>query len=572
MLPDRHPIVYRFLRLGFRLFVRPLLPRLKRYYEAYKAIMPDGAYNAFANSNNNFCLVEHPIKNNPLISVVVPIYNPRHVHLLEMVYSVVNQHYENWELILVNASTNKKSRAQVTECSSIDTRIRVVSIEKNLGISENTNAGIKVATGDYIAFLDHDDVLHPCALHSVVETLQKAKVPDLIYTDEDKITEKGDRFFGPHCKPDWSPDLLRNVNYINHLTVIRSEMVKKVGGLRTICNGAQDYDLLLRVIDKCGPAIKHVPRILYHWRSTEGSTAKNINTKDYVFKAGTKALRDHIKRNNILAKPSHISGKPGFYELVYEPSDFSIIIGQVSISKEQACAKWIDKLLDQPREKEISVELIIGEWYKKFAKEYPNLPIKYVTDGVKNYWQSAVELAAYPVCVCFKIAAVPTIRYGLSRLAAVARDSKHTAVSPVVISENETILDAGVVGSDSLPKKLFEGYRLGRYTYFGNTDWVRNVNDLTTNIIAIDTSRLKHFMNNEVRSYQQAATLHGLLPATAADGSRLVVWAHTPFEYKGLLRPDIGNSYHNSQLFKLTPVVTMHMDNWGEGYAREPEK
>ncbi|MEX0881317.1 MAG: glycosyltransferase, partial [Candidatus Saccharimonadales bacterium] len=221
--------------------------------------MPDSAYNAWASSNKDLCFVNKKINYAPLISIIVPVFNTRHEHLLEMVYSVVNQHYGNWELLLVNGSTKSDRRRQTVACAQIDTRIKIIAISGNKGISENTNAGLKETAGEYVAFLDHDDLLHPCALHSVVEALQSPKPADLVYTDEDKVNDSSESFFGPHCKPDWSPDLLRNVNYINHLNLIRTKMVRGVDGLRSICDGAQDYDLLLRIIDKYDPSIIHVP-------------------------------------------------------------------------------------------------------------------------------------------------------------------------------------------------------------------------------------------------------------------------------------------------------------------------
>lgn len=570
MLPERHPFIYKILKFGFR-FVRPFLPKLKAYYDIYKSMMPDSTYNAWSFTNKNLCLVEKPIKYKPLISIIVPIFNPPHNHLLEMVYSVTNQHYENWELLLVNASNNPSAQRQTKDCAGIDTRIKIIDVKNNTGISGNTNAGIRTANGEYIAFLDHDDLLHPCALHSVVEALQISHPADLIYTDEDKITDDSNRYFSPHCKPDWSPDLMHNVNYINHLSIVRAKMLNQVGGLRSAYDGAQDYELLLRIIDECNPTIKHVPRVLYHWRATDTSTAKDIRTKSYIFRAGTNAVNNHIKRNKISATVSHIAGKPGFYKLTYKPTDFSVIIDRVALSKEQAATKWLKELFHKSRITHESVELIVGEWYKKYSSEHPNVKIRYVPDDKKDYWQAAADIATYPVAVCFKMAALPRSHNSLAQLAAVAADSRHTAVAPIILGGSGTILDSGVVGSDNLPKKLFEGYKIGKYTYMGNTDWVRNVNDLTTNIVAISTERLRQLIRNGVRSYHRADTLLGVLPGCSADGSHFVVWAHTLFEYKGMLRPSASSSYHNSQLFKFTPTVIMHIDNWGSDDARKPE-
>ncbi len=551
--------------------IAPLLRRAKRYYDAYKDSMPDWGYNAWANTYKSFCYVEKKLKYKPLISVVVPVFNPKYAHLLQAVYSVTNQHYPNWELILVNASSDKYLRKKTSEMSTIDTRIKVIDIPDNKGISKNTNIAIENSSGEFIALFDHDDLMHPCALHSAVEAMQGRKVPDFIYTDEDKITDDGEKYYNPHCKPGWSPDLIRNVNYITHLTVIRKKLIDRVGGLRSLCDGAQDYDLVLRVVDDCHPIIKHIPRILYSWRSTDKSTASNIGVKGYVLKAGIRALRDHMKRNKIPAEARIIEGKPGFYEVIYNSVDFAIVLGKVSLPKQQVVAKWLQKMLSYSNLKDRSVELVVGEWYKKFASHTPGVKVYYISDESRNHWKDAAELITKPVAICFKIAAMPSGKHDLSKLAGAAADPAHTAVSPIILS-NDTILDAGIVQSYHLPKKLFEGYKIGKYTYFGNTDWVRNVDDLTTNIVAMSTPKLRELINFEVQAYSRGDTLMSVLPGSSLIGSSFVVWAHSTFDYRGLLKPATSSIYHNSQLFKFTPAVSMHVDNWGEGNVREQEK
>lgn len=563
---SRHKILFRILRIGVRL-ARPWLKKMKALYEAYLRSMPDWSYHAWMMTNKDACYVEHQLKSQPLISVVVPVFNTPEVHLREMVYSVVNQHYGNWELILADASTEPDARQRVKDCELIDTRIRVVPIE-NEGIAANTNQALAAAKGEYIAFLDHDDLLHPCALHSVVEHLQMKNPPGIIYTDEDKITDSGDRFFGPFCKPGWSPDLLRNANYFNHLTVIKKELIDQVRGLRPACDGAQDFDLLLRVIDKTKPRIRHVPHILYHWRAAKTSTASNIQTKSYVFKAGEKALRDHLKRNNVAAKAQHIPGRPGWYEVIYSPTEFSVIVGRVATSKEQACVRWLKQMVEQQNLGD-DVEIIVGSWFEKFRTDLGQVQVKFINEKTDDYWRDAVDVATKPVCICFKMAALPKQKDGLRKLAAVAASEEFEAVSPVILGDKGTILDSGIVVPLSFPKKLFEGYKYGSYTYLGNTDWVRDVDDLTNNIIALRTGRLKGMIKNSIVPFRRAETIKGLLPGSSSDGARLAVWAHTTFEYRGMLKPLVGGSYSNSQLFRFTPVVTMHIDNFGDSHARE---
>ncbi len=246
----------------------------------------------------------------PLISVVVPAYNTPKRYLDELVYSVISQAYSNWELILVNASTYPRSGKEIASCAEKDKRIRTINVE-NLGISANTNVGIKVSKGDYIAFCDHDDVLDPSALYEVAKVIVEEGA-EFIYSDEDKISDNGEIYFDPHFKPDWSPDLLTHVNYINHLTVIKRTLINDAGLLNPEKDGAQDYDLLLRVTD-LNPSIHHIPKVLYHWRAAANSTATDFSSKKNVTDAGKSALEAHFKRlgAEVMAMPK--PEKPGFY-------------------------------------------------------------------------------------------------------------------------------------------------------------------------------------------------------------------------------------------------------------------
>jgi len=564
---QNHPILYKTARFIFRLF-RPLFRWLQAMHKKLRALMPDSHYHAWAVDNERVCFVDKQLSYKPLISIVVPLYNTPTNHLLDMIYSVTNQHYENWELVLVNGSDNDENRRIASECQYIDVRVKVVELKSNKGISGNTNAGIAQASGEYIAFMDHDDILHPCALHCVAESLQTKLKPEFIYTDEDKITDAGDRYFNPHCKPRWSPDLMRNVNYINHLTVMSASYVKQIGGLRSECDGAQDYDLMLRLIDTFKPKIKHIPRVLYHWRAAASSTAQDISTKTYIFKAGERAIKEHLARNHIDAKVSAIEGKPGFYKLVYKQVDYSIVIGPVASEKRHIAAQWVHDLIEYAGK---NTELIIGSWYEEYAKKYhPHLSVHYIDDQA-DYWSAVASKATKKVLVCFKIACLPYEHdpLALSQLAAAAADDGHTAVAPIMIGQDKTILDSGIVDVDGFPRQLFFDNKLGENTYLGTTDWVRNVSDLTTNIIAIKSATFKELIGQRNR-YGRASTLR------RADGvdlamDNLVVWSHTPFVYKGLLMPSRSDSYHNAQLFRFTPRTTMQVDNWGGGYERAAE-
>lgn len=234
----------------------------------------------------------------PLISVVVPLYNTP-IHLLDlMVASLTNQSYQKWELVLVNSTPGNRKLARALGKFG-DSRVKVVTLEKNLGISGNTNAGIEVATGDFIAFLDHDDEISPNALETYARLIEGNAEIDVLYSDEDMVTEAGEYAF-EHRKSDFNIDLLRCHNYITHFLCARASLVKDLK-LNSELDGAQDWDLNLRLSENT-KNFYHVRENLYHWRMVETSTAKDSDAKPYAENASEVALKEHLKREGLDAK------------------------------------------------------------------------------------------------------------------------------------------------------------------------------------------------------------------------------------------------------------------------------
>ena len=240
----------------------------------------------------------------PKISIVIPLYKTPEKYLRQLVDTVKAQTYTNWELCLSDGSgENSPIRKLLESLEASDKRIRVIHNEKQLQISENTNAAIQAATGEYIAFADHDDELTPNALFECVKALNEKKQTRILYSDEDKMSMDGHKFFQPHFKPDYNPDLLCTVNYICHLFVVDKNVIQEVGMLRSEFDGAQDYDFIFRCIEAVKPEeICHIPKILYHWRCHEDSTAENPESKTYAFEAGKRAIEEHYKRTGIQAE------------------------------------------------------------------------------------------------------------------------------------------------------------------------------------------------------------------------------------------------------------------------------
>lgn len=250
----------------------------------------------------------------PLISIVTPVYNVEEAWLRKAVESVRAQLYDRWELYLVNdASSRPHIRPALDACAELDPRIRVVHLPVRRGIVGASNEGLKRATGEFIALLDHDDELSVHALLAVVGRLNRDPSLDLIYSDEDKVDEHGRRF-EPAFKPDWSPDLLRAMNYIGHLCVFRTELVRKLGGFRPGFDGSQDYDLLLRLTESTD-RVAHIPDILYSWRTLPGSSAGSLKAKTYAYDAAVRALRESAERRGWPAEVLEVA--PGRYATRY---------------------------------------------------------------------------------------------------------------------------------------------------------------------------------------------------------------------------------------------------------------
>lgn len=238
----------------------------------------------------------------PLLSVLMPVYNPPIKFFIDAIESIKNQIYSNWELCIADdASTDPEVKQILTRYSQEDPRIKVVFRNNNGHISKASNSALEIVSGEFFALLDHDDLLTEDALFWVVESLQRHPDADLIYSDEDKIDEKS-VLQSPYFKPDWDPFLFLGQNFFSHLGVYRTSLVREIGGFRLGFEGSQDYDLVARCVEKISPNnIIHIPRVLYHWRIVEGSTASNINEKPYAQISAEKIINEHLKKININA-------------------------------------------------------------------------------------------------------------------------------------------------------------------------------------------------------------------------------------------------------------------------------
>ena len=280
----------------------------------------------------------------PKISIVVPVYNVEEKWLDACISSLKNQFYSNWELCLADdASPKEYIKPLLKKYAAEDDRIKLVFREKNGHISEATNSALEIATGEYIGFMDNDDELAPNALYEIVKALNKDQSIDFFYTDEDKMNQEGKRY-DAFFKPDWNPVLIMQHNYITHFVVIKRELQRKVGGLKTEYNGSQDYDFVLRATEAANN-IHHVRKILYHWRAIESSTALNPESKNYAYVAGKRTLEAALNRRGMKGSVK-IAEFFGCYQINYdfEKQPFvSVIIPAESKHEQENIRKLLNR-------------------------------------------------------------------------------------------------------------------------------------------------------------------------------------------------------------------------------------
>ena len=328
----------------------------------------------------------------PLFSIVVPLYRTPKGYLKELIESIEAQTYVKWELCLADGSPDNKLEMFVR--SYQDERIKYRYIGENLGISGNTNKAVEMATGDFIVLCDHDDLITPDALFEFAKEIVADSEVDSIYSDEDKIDEKSYDVFDPSFKPDFNIDMLRSQNYICHLYGVRRELVEKYGMFNSEYDGAQDYDFILRMSEH-SRKIAHVAKILYHWRTHQGSTALNPESKMYAYDAGARAIGAHYARvlPEIQIERIENGYTLGMYHTVFKFNEYpliSIIIPNKDHTDDldKAIRSMIEKgtwpNLEFIVVENNSTEEKTWEYYKKIEKEYSQVKVVYY-DGIFNY-------------------------------------------------------------------------------------------------------------------------------------------------------------------------------------------
>lgn len=412
----------------------------------------------------------------PCFSIVVPLYKTQEKYLKELVESIKGQTYSNWELCLSDGSGGDSPLKEILkELEHSDSRIKVISSKESLQIAENTNAAIDIATGDYIVFADHDDILSVDALYECTKCINENQEVDMIYSDEDKVSMDGQSYFEPHFKPDLNMDLLCSVNYFCHLVVVKRQLLEQAGKLNGEYNGAQDYDFVLRCVENTD-AVYHIPKILYHWRAHMDSTAENPESKRYAFEAGRRAIQKHYERIGLKDAYVEETAYPGTYRTRYKYADkpkVSIIIDE--ITKKELLGKTLQsiKANDYPDYEVIIVDCTEKKEIEKFVEKYQDKRIR-VKRGEK-IWTAAKRKNEGAGCAEgeFLIFLAGNAEYadkeGISELVSVAMRSDVGVVGTRSYYKNGTVEHAGcVIGMNGTAGSLFEHTLRGENGYFSH--------------------------------------------------------------------------------------------------------
>lgn len=443
----------------------------------------------------------------PKISIVVPMYNTDEIFLKELVESVENQTYSNWELVLADGS--EEINEKLKKYYEGKENIKYKFLNSNKGISENTNEAIKNAAGEFVGFLDHDDLLSQDALYEVAKTICKVKNVDFIYSDEDKIDEQGQRF-EPYFKPDYSPETLECNNYITHFVVVKKDLLKKVGMLNSKFNGAQDFDFVLRATEKANK-VAHISKILYHWRVHKSSTANVADAKPYAYEAGIKVIEEHLKRTNKKGTVEFGQDVPGIYKVKLaikgNPKVSILIPNKDNINLLKNC---IDSILDKTSYENYEINIIENsstkretlEYYKEISEnakikilDYNTSKIydKFNIDEFKLNNEKNKKEFNYSSLINFGVQNVDgefvlqlnndtkiLTKDWLELFIGYAQNKEIGAVGARLYYEDKTIQHAGIaVGLSGIAGNLLVNLPYGEHAYFGREAATRNVSAVT---------------------------------------------------------------------------------------------
>lgn len=415
-------------------------------------------------SAENLASMRHDVRtfaSQPLISILTPVFDTPVSWLRAALESVLAQVYEHWELLLIDdGSTDADLLRALPALAARDRRIRLVRLESHQGISAALNRGLDLANGEWVTFLDHDDLLEPDALFRNVKRLQKNLELDLIYSDEDKLTEQG--VDSPILKPDWSPDFFLSCNYLCHMIFLRRDLVRSVGGFQSQFDGSQDYDLLLRVSERTN-RIHHISRVLYHWRRSENSSASDVRQKPGQLEASLRAIEAHLKRRGEQALVAVDWRTHAFYvrRELREARKISVIIP--SIHGSSSIERCLESLVNRTTYPNYEIVIVQMGQRDKIAEAATNFShrVLYFADAVndsaaKNY---AVAHTDSPWILFLEDKVEAIDPDWLTIMAEYVQRPQTGAVGPRLVNPGGTIEHAGLVlGVNGIAQSAFRGF------------------------------------------------------------------------------------------------------------------
>ena len=466
---------------------------MKRYMVMGTAAEPENLYQMWIENNepSKEELEEQrntKFKINPKISIIIPMYNTPINFFEELVNNLIDQTYTNWELCLADGSPEKNEKLE--KIYKKDERIKYKFIGENKGIAGNTNEALSLVTGDFVALLDHDDLLPIFSLYEIVKCINENPDVEFIYTDEDKFEKLGGKRYDPYFKSDFAPDTLRANNFICHFSVFKKELMDKLGGFRSKYDGAQDYDILLRMSEETNNII-HIPKILYHWRVHSLSTAKSGGTaKPYAYEAGIKAIQDHIDRIGL--KGTVESGNTlGTYKVNYEiqgnPKVSIVIPNKDYVKTLKVCINSIKKLTTYENYEIIIVENNSEEnetfeYYKKIDGK-DKIKVVYFPEKEFNYSKIinfGVKNSTGDYIVQLNNDTELLTPNWLQEMLGFAQRDDVGAVGAELFYPDNTIQHAGIIiGIGGVAGHVFKNLPKGIHGYFSKDAMIQNLSAVT---------------------------------------------------------------------------------------------
>lgn len=419
----------------------------------------------------------------PCISIITPVFNISPEILECTLNSVIDQTYGNWELCVADGnSKNPEVKNLLRKNAERDQRIKVKFLDENLGISGNSNVALSMATGEFVLFLDHDDLLAPFALYEVVSTLNQHPSPDLIYSDRDIVSEDGKSRYNPLFKPDWSPELMLSVNYLAHLCVIRKEILDTAGQFNTNTDGAQDWDLFFRVTERTDKIV-HIPKILYHWRSVVTSCAtRGQDAKPYVTNAQKAAIDGHLERCSLQARATINPSGWGYVQWDLPAEKLvSIIIPTKNVSLLKGCLESLFTHTDYTNYEILVIDTgLDASSDPGFIHKITKLPNVKIIEYNSPFNYSSVnnigsKHAAGEIFLFLNDDIKVISRNWLRELVSWSLQDKIGVVGAKLLHPGGTIQHAGVIlGLTGFAGHIFFGSADHVMGMFGSTDWYRN--------------------------------------------------------------------------------------------------